>query len=191
MPKDQPYLPPITATEVVFDGRIWDVVRESFEYGETQLVREFVAHPGAVAVLAINEQLEVLLIRQYRHPVRSYLWEIPAGLLDVQGESLELAARRELLEETGYQAGLIEPLTTFYTTPGGNSEAITVFLARDLVHVGHDFELEGEERNLIVEWFPLPQALASVLSAEMRSPSAVVAIMAAALKLGVSAAKEA
>ena len=173
---------------MVFEGKIWDVVREKFRYGEGTLVREFVAHPGAVAVLAIDAEQRVLLIRQYRHPVRSYLWEIPAGLLDQAGESLEAAAARELLEETGYVAEKLELLNSFMTTPGGNNEVITVFLASDLKHVGHDLDLEGEERDLLVEWVPLSEALQSVLASEMRSPSAVVAIMAAAFKLGVSPA---
>ena len=191
MPKDQPVDLNVTASEVVFEGRIWDVVRETFDYGDTGLVREFVAHPGAVAVLAVDESERVLLIRQYRHPVRSYLWEIPAGLLDQAGESLEAAARRELLEETGYVAKKLELLSSFMTTPGGNSEVITVFLASDLEHVGHEFELEGEERDLLVEWVPLNEALSSVLKSEMRSPSAVVGIMAAAFKLGIKPNAEA
>lgn len=185
MPKDQPVDLQLASSEVVFEGRIWDVVRETFQYGDANLVREFVRHPGAVAVLAVDDQDRVLLIRQYRHPVRAYLWEIPAGLLDQPGEPLEAAARRELLEETGYVAGNLEELTSFMTTPGGNSEVITVFLARNLEHVGHEIELEGEERDLVVEWFPLEQALSSVLSAQMRSPSAVVGIMSLALKLGI------
>lgn len=188
MPKDLPAALEITSSEVVFEGKIWDVVREKFQYGEGTLVREFVAHPGAVAVLAIDADQRVLLIRQYRHPVRAYLWEIPAGLLDQAGESLEAAAARELLEETGYVAETLELLNSFMTTPGGNNEVITVFLASDLKHVGHDLDLEGEERDLLVEWVPLSDALQSVLASEMRSPSAVVAIMAAAFKLGVSPA---
>lgn len=185
MPKDERVELPVLSSETVFNGKIWDIKRESFQYNDGTLVREFVAHPGAVAILAIDAEQRVLLIRQYRHPVRSYLWEIPAGLTDVPGEPRLDAAKRELMEETGYEAGTWTKLTDFMTTPGGNDEVITIFMAQDLKHVGHDLELEGEEVDMIKQWFPLSEALASVLAGEMQSPSAVVGIMAAALQLGV------
>jgi len=184
MPKDRPAALAIGKSEVVFNGKIWDIKRESFDYNGSTLVREFVAHPGAVAIVALNPQNEVLLINQYRHPVREYLWELPAGLLDVPGESKLEAAKRELLEETGYIAESWSELIEFHTTPGGNDETIAIFLAQDLRHQGHELELEGEETDMKVEWVPLAEALASVLASEMRSPSAAVGIMAAAHKLG-------
>ncbi|MFM6967252.1 MAG: NUDIX domain-containing protein [Rhodoluna sp.] len=185
MPKDRPSSLAISKSEVVFAGKIWDIKRESFDYNGTELVREFVAHPGAVAILALNEANQVLLINQYRHPVREYLWEIPAGLLDIPGESKLEAAKRELLEETGYIADSWDELIEFHTTPGGNNETIAIFLARDLRHQGHDLDLEGEETDMEVAWIPLSEALQSVLASEMRSPSAAVGIMAAAHKLGL------
>jgi ADP-ribose pyrophosphatase len=187
MPKDENASLSVSKRDVVFKGRIWDVVSEAFDYKGTELVREFVAHPGAVAVIALNENQEILLIKQYRQPVREYLWEVPAGLLDVPGESLIEAAKRELLEETGYVAEGWQELIEFHTTPGGNSETISIFLATQLSHQGHDFELEGEEVDLELRWVPLAEALASVLKSEMRSPSAGYAILALAHKLGVSA----
>lgn len=185
MPKDRPAHLAISKSEVVFEGKIWDIKRESFDYNGETLVREFVAHPGAVAVIALDEHDRVLLINQYRHPVREYLWEIPAGLLDQPGESKVEAAKRELLEETGFIAESWSELIEFHTTPGGNNETIAIFLARDLRHQGHDFELEGEETDMKVEWVPLSSALASVLASDMRSPSAAVGIMAAARTLGI------
>jgi ADP-ribose pyrophosphatase len=185
MPKDRSASLAISKSEVVFSGKIWDIKSESFDYNGATLVREFVAHPGAVAVIALNEANQVLLINQYRHPVREYLWEIPAGLLDMPGESKVEAAKRELLEETGYIAEYWSELIEFHTTPGGNNETIAIFLARKLRHQGHDLELEGEETDMQVAWVPLAEALASVLASEMRSPSAAVGIMAAAHKLGL------
>ncbi|MFM6939229.1 MAG: NUDIX domain-containing protein [Rhodoluna sp.] len=185
MPKDRPASLAISKSEVVFEGKIWDIKRESFDYKGTELVREFVVHPGAVAILALNEANQVLLINQYRHPVREYLLEIPAGLLDIPGESKLEAAKRELLEETGYIADSWDELIEFHTTPGGNNETIAIFLARDLRHQGHDLDLEGEETDMEVAWIPLSEALQSVLASEMRSPSAAVGIMAAAHKLGL------
>ena len=181
MPKDEDASFSVSSSEVVFEGRIWNVKREAFEYNGEVLARDFVEHPGAVAILALNERSEVLLVRQYRHPVRKYLWEIPAGLLDVAGESKLNAAQRELLEETGWVATQWDELTSFYTTPGGNSEEITIFLAQDLTYRGHSLVLEGEESDLEVAWVPVAEAVTSVMKTEMKSPSAVVGIMALAI----------
>ena len=182
MPKDQPFAANVSSSEVVFKGMIWNVLSERFAFADEELTRQFVEHPGAVAVLALNAQEQVLMIRQYRHPVRELLWEIPAGLLDVSGESKAEAAQRELIEETGYRAALLEPLIDFYTTPGGNSEQISIFLARELTFVGRPEIQAGEERELVVEWFDFVDALNSVLASDIKSPSAAVAIMAYALK---------
>ncbi len=183
MPKDQDFVAPLIERKTVFSGMIWDVVSETFDFAGQRLTREFVNHPGAVAVLALNAQNEILMIKQFRQPVRQYLWEIPAGLLDVPGESLETAALRELQEETGYNSKNLTHLIDFYTTPGGNDEMIRIFLAQQLEWVGRPLELEGEERDLIIEWVPLEIALGSVLSSEIKSPSAVVGILSAAQKL--------
>jgi len=185
MPKDEPANLSISESEVVFEGMIWNVVRDTFDYSGGVLKREYVVHPGAVAIIALNEKQEILLIKQYRHPVRERLWEIPAGLLDVEGEQKLDAAKRELMEETGYVAGSWEELTSFHTTPGGNNETITIFLAKDARHVGHDLDLEGEEVDMEIQWVALAEAVSSVVRGEMRSPSAAVGIMALALRLGV------
>jgi ADP-ribose pyrophosphatase len=187
MPKDEPASLSVSKRDVVFKGKIWDVVSETFDYKGDELIREFVEHPGAVAVIALNELQEILLIKQYRQPVREYLWEIPAGLLDVPGESRLEAAKRELIEETGYIAQGWQELIEFHTTPGGNNETISVFLATELRHQGYDLELEGEEVDLELRWVPLQDALKSVLNSEMRSPSAGYAILSLAHKLGVTA----
>ncbi len=181
MPKDQPFAVNVSSSELAFSGMIWNVRRETFEFGDQSLTREFVEHPGAVAVVAVNDSDQVLLIRQYRHPVGEFLWEIPAGLLDVAGESLELAARRELLEETGYLAKTLEPLIEFFTTPGGSSEKISVFIARGLTLSNDRPEVDGEEVNMLVDWVNFDEALAAVLQSRIKSPSAAVGIMAAAL----------
>jgi ADP-ribose pyrophosphatase len=182
MPKDKPFAVNVSSSEVALRGMIWNVQREVFEFANQTLTREFVEHPGAVAIVAMNDLGQVLLIRQYRHPVGELLWEIPAGLLDVDGESHESAARRELLEETGYLAGELEPLIEFFTTPGGSTEKISIFLARDLVLSTERPTLEGEELDMLVEWVALDEALSAVLASEIKSPSAAVGIMAVALR---------
>jgi len=90
-----------------------------------------VLHPGAVAILPIFHDERILLVRQYRHPVNAPLWEIPAGKLE-RGEDALTCAKRELLEETGYEATTWEELLSFYTSPGFCDEQITLFLAQEL-----------------------------------------------------------
>jgi ADP-ribose pyrophosphatase len=85
-------------SEKVYRGAIWDVSRERFDYNGEELSRDFVDHPGAVAVVALNEHDEIMMIRQYRHAIRAIDWEIPAGLLDIPGEDPLVCAKRELLE---------------------------------------------------------------------------------------------
>ncbi|MFM6963249.1 MAG: NUDIX domain-containing protein [Micrococcales bacterium] len=180
MPKDEGYLVTNTESRKVFQGKIWDVVSESFDFGDQRLTREFVAHPGAVAVVATDDLGRILLIRQYRHPVRAKLWEIPAGLTDVEGEAPASAANRELAEETGYHAGRLEPLLDFYTTPGGNSELIRVFHATQLTAVPREMQ-DGEEREIEIEWFEFDDVVADILAGRLKSPSLVVGAMALAL----------
>lgn len=182
MPKDEPHIPAVTESEITFQGMIWDVVSETFDFNHESLTRQYVNHPGAVAVVAVNSENEVLLIKQYRHPVRSYLWEIPAGLLDVPGEAEIDAAKRELLEETGYVAEQWSELIEFYTTPGGNSERIKVFFAQKISFVGRPENQEGEEANLQLDWVPLEDAVSAVLRSDIKSPSAAVGLMALALR---------
>lgn len=180
---DVPAPRPAVRTETAFSGAVWDVTRESFRMAPDDaepLVREFVRHPGAVAVLALDGQDRVRLIRQYRHPVGEELWEIPAGLLDVPGESLVDAARRELAEEADLRAAQWEVLTDFYTTPGSSSEMIRVFLARGLSEVpaAERHERTGEEAGMPLAWVPLEEAVRAVLAGRLRNPSLVVGLLA-------------
>jgi len=110
--------------------------------------RELVLHPGAVAILPILPDGKILLVRQYRHAVGKELLEIPAGKLDLPGESPDECAARELAEETGYEASEWEELLTFYTSPGFTNETITLFCARRLREVGSPIaeEITGVKR---------------------------------------------
>ena len=109
----------------VWQGRVFDVNRETARFHGGEMVREYTVHHGAVAVLAIDEHDRVLLINQYRHPVRSRLWEIPAGLLDVEGEDPLAAAKRELAEETDLVADEWSDPITFYPSPGQSGVVAT------------------------------------------------------------------
>ncbi|NLT53502.1 MAG: NUDIX hydrolase [Actinomycetales bacterium] len=172
----------VLGSERVFDGLIWDVVREEVDLGDAGVVRrEYVRHPGAVAVLALDEDERVLLVRQYRHPVRMELWELPAGLLDVAGEPPLDAARRELAEETDHRAGRWDVLLDWFNSPGGMDEAIRVYLARDVspVPAGQRHTRDGEELGMPTRWVPLDELLDAVLAGRIHNPATVVGVLAA------------
>ncbi|MBD8078002.1 NUDIX domain-containing protein [Cellulosimicrobium arenosum] len=174
---------PVTATGVVHAGRIFDLRSDDVDLGAGgQVTREYLDHPGAVAVVVLDEDERVLLLRQYRHPVRRELWEPPAGLLDVDGEDARTAAARELAEETDLRADRWDVLVDYYTTPGGSNEALRVFLARDLSPVPEDerHAREAEELDMELRWVSLEDAVAAVLAGEVHNPSAVVGLLAAA-----------
>lgn len=177
---------PVTASEVVFAGRVWDVRSDTVELAEgSTVVREYVAHPGAVAVLALREdrgEPEILLIRQYRHPVGAHDWELPAGLLDVPGEDLVAAARRELAEETDLRAQTWQELVECTTSPGGLDEVITIFVATDLSDVpeAERFEREHEEVGMPTAWVSLDVAVEAVLAGRVRNAPMMLGVLALA-----------
>jgi 8-oxo-dGDP phosphatase len=187
MPKDQLVEIAALSSRLIHKGMVWDVVADTFDFNGEQLTREYVKHTGAVAVLTLNDKDELLLMKQYRRPVGSYLMEFPAGLLDIPGEAKLDCAKRELAEEANLAASSWEELISFHATPGGNSETITVFVAKGLSSANSDYVTSGEEKDLPQTWVPIHEALASVLSSEIKSPSAVVGIMAYAIKTGIFA----
>ncbi|MGK5641180.1 NUDIX domain-containing protein [Streptomyces sp. URMC 126] len=141
--------------------------------------RDYQVHPGSVAVLALDEQDRVLVINQYRHPVRHRLWEIPAGLLDVPGENPLNAARRELYEEAHVKAEDWRVLTDVYTSPGGCDEALRIFLARDLSAVeGERFEVSEEEADMQLARVPLVDLVRGVLAGELHNTCLAVGVLA-------------
>lgn len=181
---DQPSPRRLLSSRTVYEGRIWDVVSDSFQLNDDgdALVRDYIDHPGAVAILPMNDSGEVLLIKQYRHPVGMDLWEIPAGLLDVEGEDFVVGAARELAEEADLVAEKWNVLADFFNSPGSSSEAIRIYLARGLSDVpGHELHVRTEEEAEIeLHWTPLDVAVAAVLDGRLHNPSAVVGILAAA-----------
>jgi ADP-ribose pyrophosphatase len=189
MPSDEAVDFPSVENRLIHKGMVWDLVSDTFEFGGELLTREFVKHTGAVAVLAINDKEELLLMKQYRRPVNKYLLELPAGLLDIEGESLLDCAKRELAEEARLEASNWEKLLSFHTTPGGNTEEITIFIAKYLSASNLDYQQSGEEIDMPQHWIPIAETLALVLSGKIMSPSAVVGIMAYAHRFGISSSK--
>jgi len=147
----------------------------------TYAERDVVIHPGAVAVLALDDAGRILMIRQYRHPVGRMLWEIPAGLRDVPGEDPWLTAQRELAEEASYRARDWRVLTDFFTSPGFSTERLRVFLARGLEEIPEQertYVLKEEEARLERAWLPLREAVSMVLAGDLHNGVAAMGILA-------------
>jgi 8-oxo-dGDP phosphatase len=169
----------VEASELTFEGAIISVRRDLVAMpGGGTAWRDVVVHPGAVGVVAYDDG-QILLLHQYRHPVRQRLWELPAGLLDVAGEPASRAAKRELAEEAGVQAQRWDTLVDTFTSPGMSNEAIRVFLARDISALTEQYERVDEEADLQVRWFALDDAVARVMHGEITNAMAVAGILAA------------
>lgn len=172
----------VLASRQQFQGAVWDVRSDDVAIGDHMVTRDLVVHPGAVGVIALDADDRVLLIRQYRHPVAAYLFEPPAGLLDTHRETPWECAQRELAEEAGLQAGTWHVLIDFLNSPGGTSETLRCFLARDVSNLpdGRQHTGEAEEVHLPQAWVPLSEAVDLVLDGRIQNPTATNGILAAA-----------
>jgi 8-oxo-dGTP pyrophosphatase MutT (NUDIX family) len=181
--RDEPAHWPVVSSAELARGRLVTVRTDKVRMPDDELAeRDVVIHPGAVAALALDDAGQVLLIRQYRHPVRRLLWEIPAGLRDVSGEPAWATAQRELLEEAGYRARDWRMLADYYTSPGFSTERLRVFLARDLEFVPEaerDFVPEAEEAELVSAWLPLDEAVRKVFAGHLHNGVAALGVLAA------------
>lgn len=147
--------------------------------------RDYQVHPGSVCVLALDDAGRVLVLSQYRHPVRRRLWELPAGLLDVVGENPLHGAQRELQEEAHVKAEDWRVLADFYASPGGSDEAIRIFLARGVAAAdGERYAESGsEEADMELAWVALPELVRGVLAGELSNPGLVTGALALAAAL--------
>jgi 8-oxo-dGDP phosphatase len=174
---------PVRQSSIVARGKIVTVRSDSVELPDGALMtREVVEHPGAVAILALDDEDRVLMIRQYRHPAGATLWEIPAGLRDVAGEPLVETARRELLEEVGCRAATWHVLSDYMSSPGITTERLRVFLARNLTMVPpeeREYVPEHEEAYLTAAWVPLADAVQGILAGDLHNGVAIVGILSA------------
>jgi len=170
-------------SEQVYEGRIISLRRDTVAMpGGGDSVREIVTHPGAAAVVAIDDQDRVVLVRQYRHPVRRHLWELPAGLRDEDGESPLRTAQRELAEEALLSAARWSLLATVHNSPGFSDEQVLIYLAEELTDVARPdgFVVEHEEADMTIERVPLAEAVQRVFDGDITNSSAVVGVLAAA-----------
>ncbi|HEV2281599.1 MAG TPA: NUDIX hydrolase [bacterium] len=167
----------------VFSGRALSVRADEMENPSgRRWTLEVVEHPGAIAIVAMLPDLEIVLVQQTRHAVGRMLVEIPAGTLEPP-ETPEACARRELAEEAGYAAHTWERLATFYPAPGFSNEEMHLFLAEDL----HPATAEREEEDLTVHRVPLALARRLVATGEIRDAKSIVGILLAAERFGVPA----
>lgn len=182
---------PVVSTQRVWSGPIFTVDDDVVDLGGAggQVRRQTVRHHDAVSVVALREGdassqpdggAEILMVRQYRHPVRADLWEIPAGLLDKPGEPEIDAARRELAEETDMRAGRWDVLADYFASPGFTTEAVRCFLARDLTPVPLEERVPRgeEEAEFVPTWFALDEVVDGVLAGRFHNPATVVGALA-------------
>ena len=159
----------------IFKGKVFRVTRDRVSIpGKGEFVREIVRHTGAVVIVPLVSETEVLLVKQYRFAADAQLWEVPAGTLE-PGESVQECAARELEEETGYRAGEIRLVLEFYSTPGFCDELMHLFIARKL-GPGRQ-KLDGDE-SLVTERFHLEQAKEMVVAGEIRDAKTIIGLAA-------------
>ncbi len=184
--RDEPESWPVHAREDISRGDAPFAVRRdlvSAPQGDEQFWRVVVEHPGAVVVLALDEEERALVLRQYRHPSGMRFVELPAGLLDQPDEDPLVAARRELLEEAGLVAAEWSHLNTIRNSPGISDELVEVYLARGLRHVPDHggFQPEHEEADMTIHWVPVTDLVAAVLARRVTDGPLLTAVLTYAL----------
>ncbi|MEO6794435.1 MAG: NUDIX hydrolase [Mycobacterium sp.] len=168
-----------TSSQLLHRGKIFALRRDGVLMpGGTTATRDVVEHYGAVAVVAMDAAGNIPLIYQYRHPIGRRLWELPAGLLDVNGEQAHLTAGRELVEEAGLAASTWQVLVDLDSTPGFSDESVRVYLATGLTEVDRP-QAHDEEADLTLRWYPIAEAARLVFSGEIVNAIAVAGILAA------------
>ncbi len=168
-----------TSSEILHTGKIFalriDQVRMP---GGNVVTREIVENFGAVGIVAIDDDGRIPLVCQYRHPFGRRLWELPAGLLDVDDEAPHLAAARELHEEVGLRAETWQVLADLDSAPGFSDESVRIFLATGLTEVERP-EAHDEEADMTLGWYPIAEAVQRIFSGEIVNSLAVGGILAA------------
>lgn len=168
-----------TASQILHHGKIFALrVDDVLMPGGKTATREVVEHYGAVAVVAMDDDDNILMIYQYRHPLGRRLWELPAGLLDAGGEAPQRTAVRELQEEAGLRAETWQVLVDLDSTPGFSDESVRVYLATELTAVDRP-EAHDEEADLTLRWYPIAEAVRLVFNGEIVNSMAVAGILAA------------
>ena len=180
-PYDQPETWPVIERRVLGRGRVSDFVEDDIQAPDgVRFTRQWLTHPGAVAVIALRDDHRVAVIHQYRHPVAMRLVEPPAGLLDADGEDWLPAAQRELAEEAMLGADDWRVLVDIASSPGGVAETIRIYLARGLHRAERPdgFEVEHEEAHMDLGWVSLADLVDAVYAGHVQSPTMVAGVLA-------------
>jgi ADP-ribose pyrophosphatase len=152
----------VLKSEKKYVGSVFNLVVDQVEYASgSRTIREVAEHPGGAVAVPLTPSGDLILIKQFRYPIKKFLFELPAGKLDPQ-EKPEHCARRELEEETGYISDRWERLTSIYTTPGFCDELLHIFLARDVKESGKGQQLDEGEHGLSIERVPFGKAVEMV-----------------------------
>ena len=178
---DEPLAWPVAAHRVLGSGAVSDLVNDTVVTPDGgSMERQYLLHPGAVGVIAWDDEDRIAVVRQYRHPVAFRLVEPPAGLLDADGESWLAAAERELAEEAGLRADRWQVLVDLFTTPGACQETLRIYLARDLsdVAVPDGFVAAHEEAHMDVCWAARADLVDAVLAGKLQNPTMVSGVLA-------------
>jgi 8-oxo-dGDP phosphatase len=168
---------PLVSRETVFDGKVWDIVRDTVTFGGRPMMREYMAHTGAVVIAAIDDEGRLLLINQYRQPIATRSWELPAGLLDVPGEDPLAAAKRELAEEADLVAADWRRLVAYHPSAGGSDETITIFEARGLSAAPEVHERTDEEAEIVVRWAAVDEVLDAISAGRLHNGPLIMATL--------------
>jgi 8-oxo-dGTP pyrophosphatase MutT (NUDIX family) len=170
-----------TSSATLHTGKIFALRKDQVRMpGGKTVTREIIEHYGAVAIVAMDDEGRIPMVYQYRHPVGRRLWELPAGLLDVNGEAPRLTAARELREEAGLQAQTWQVLVDLDSAPGFSDESVRVYLATGLTQAEQP-EAHDEEADMTLQWYPIDAAVRRVFSGEIVNSLAVAGILAAYL----------
>ena len=161
--------------DILFEGRVFNIYKDVIEYDDGQTdIREVVEHYGGSTVLAVIDYNSLILVKQYRHPLKNFIYELPAGKLNLNEDPLD-CAKRELKEETGYTATNWEKIISFHTTPGYSSEKLNIYLATNLTK--GEQELELGERNLEVVIVGFIEALKMIKNEEITDSKTIIGIL--------------
>ncbi|WP_233493615.1 NUDIX domain-containing protein [Desertihabitans brevis] len=172
---------PVLRSDVLAGGRVVTLVEDEVRTPDgSTITRQYLRHPGAVGVIALDEQERVVLVRQYRHPARHRLLEPPAGLLDVAEEAWLVGAQRELAEEALLAAEDWRVLVDQFVSPGSTEESVRIYLARGLRPAPRPegFVVEGEEAHMDVVLAPLAELVTGVLAGRLQNPLLVAGVLA-------------
>lgn len=167
------------SSKEIFSGKIVNLRVDKVQLPNGKVsTREIIQHPGAVAIVALTQEGDVLMVKQYRKAPESALLEIPAGKLE-ENEAKEDCAQRELMEETGYYANDIEYVTSFYTSPGFTNELIHLFFAKNIM----PRKMQGDEDEYIeLKYIPLKNAISKIYEGEIKDSKTITGLLLCYLK---------